>query len=123
MKLVDWATELARSRYDAAAGIKIAKLVGDSKFSTYLAAIDPGMSVNAHYHREGEEHYHILNGHGEITLTDVSNSETERVSVTKNCSFTVPPNQVHRLKNTGDEPLVLMFSCPESHLAEDRYFL
>jgi oxalate decarboxylase/phosphoglucose isomerase-like protein (cupin superfamily) len=123
MNLIDWKFELQHCAYDAAVGIKIAKLAGDGKFSTYLTAIDPGKSVNAHYHKNGDEHYHIIKGHGEITLIDVASKLKTTNQVSAFHSFVVPENTSHQLKNTGNEPLILMFSCPESHLQEDRFML
>lgn len=121
MNLIDWKTELEHCAYDAAVGIKIAKLAGDAKFSTYLTIIDPGKSVNPHYHKNGDEHYHIIDGCGEMTLIDVESKEATTTRINKHSSFVVHANKSHQLKNTADEPLVLMFSCPESHLKEDRF--
>ena len=123
MKAVDWLTELERSGYDTAVGIKIAKLAGDAEFSTYLTVIDPGKAVSAHYHKDGDEHYHIIRGQGEMTLTDMVSRLTTTTSVGAQSSFVVPENTLHQLKNAGTEPLVLMFSCPQSHLDQDRFLL
>lgn len=123
MNVIDWKFELQHCTYDATVGIKIAKLAGDSRFSTYLTAIDPGKCVNAHYHKIGDEHYHIILGCGEITLIDVfSKIKITRQVATFN-SFVVAANMSHQLRNTSSEPLILMFSCPESHLQEDRFVL
>ncbi|WP_082720678.1 cupin domain-containing protein [Burkholderia sp. ABCPW 14] len=123
VNIVDWRSELERSRYDSIAGIRIAKLAGDARFSTYLTMIDPGKAVSAHYHKNGDEHYHVIRGHGEMTLTDVVSHRTKTTAVSAENSFVVPENTVHVLKNTGTEPLVLMFSCPENHLGQDRFVL
>ena len=123
MNLIDWQVEFGRCAYDSTVGIKIAKLAGDSQFATFLTAIDPGKSVNPHYHKNGDEHYHIISGHGEMTLIDVASKKETVTSVNEGQSFVVPANTLHQLKNTGQQALTLMFSCPESHLKEDRFIL
>lgn len=123
MNLIDWKSELAHCAYDAAVGIKIAKLTGNGQFATFLTSIDPGKYVNPHYHKSGDEHYHIIRGCGEIMLTDVSSGKGTITGVNEYQSFLVPANTLHQLRNTGNESLVLMFSCPESHLKEDRFLL
>lgn len=121
--IIDWKSALDQCRYDIAVGIKIAKLSGDANFSTYLTSIDPGKSVNPHYHKHGEEHYHIIEGAGEIVLTDVISKVSTTISLRANNSLVVSANTLHQLRNTANVPLVLMFSCPESHLDKDRYLL
>lgn len=123
MKLVNWRAELERSKYDHNVGIRIAKLAGNPEFCTYLTVIDPGKAVVAHFHKHGDEHYHIVQGEGEVTLTDIGGHETITTTVCGRSSFVVPPNTLHRLRNSGAEQLILMFSCPESHLDSDRFFL
>ncbi|MCD6027139.1 MAG: cupin protein [Solimicrobium sp.] len=123
MTLIDWKSALEICVYDETVGIKIAKLNGNTQFGTYLTSIDPGKSVNPHYHKKGEEHYHIIEGSGEIELINVKTRIRTTTKVNKYSSFTVNPNTSHQLKNTGSEPLILMFSCPESHLNEDRFLM
>ena len=123
MDFIDWQHALEHCKYDETAGIKIAKLAGDSQFSTYLTSIDKGKSVNPHYHKQGDEHYHIICGRGEITLTDIKSKTQTTTAVNQHSSFVVPANTLHTLKNIGDELLILMFSCPEDHLKEDRFLL
>jgi len=123
MELIDWKSRLECCTYDAAVGIKIARLTGGSQFSTYLTSIDPGKSVNPHYHKIGDEHHHIIRGRGEIMLMDVESKKTTITRVNEYHSFVVHANTLHQLVNTGNEPLVLMFSCPENHLKSDRFVL
>jgi mannose-6-phosphate isomerase-like protein (cupin superfamily) len=123
MDVIDWTAELDKGVYDSSVGIKILKLAGDAGFSTYLTEIAPGVAINAHYHRHGDEHYHIVSGRGEMRLVDVATGAARSHVVAERCSFVVPANTQHQLSNTGAVPLVLMFSCPASHLGEDRHFL
>ena len=123
MEVIDWKFALENCAYDKVVGIKIAKLSGDAGFSTYITSIDPGKCVNAHYHKQGDEHYHIIDGAGEMTITDVFSKATTTLFLGKYHSFVVPSNKSHQLKNCGHAPLILMFSCPESHLSCDRHQL
>jgi mannose-6-phosphate isomerase-like protein (cupin superfamily) len=123
MQLIDWKSALAGSAYDAAVGISIAKLTGDDTFATYLAEIAPGKSVRPHYHRAGDEHYHIVAGCGQIRLSSIDGGLTCVEAVHAGISFVVPENTVHELINTGDTALLLMFSCAADHLADDRRLL
>jgi len=121
MHFIDWKSALQCCAYDASVGIKIARLAGDRQFASYLTVIDAGHAVKAHYHTQGDEHYHILEGEGEVMLKDVHTLQEKILFVRQQQSFVVTANTWHQLKNTGSEPLVLMFSCPESHLGTDRY--
>lgn len=109
--------------FDKDVGIRIAKLTRDDKFSTFITVIEPKKCVNPHYHKHGDEHYHIISGLGEIKLKDMATSQESSYKVKGNSSFVVKENIMHQLINTGNEPLVLMFSCPASHLDIDRCFL
>ncbi|PHV11916.1 cupin domain-containing protein [Chitinimonas sp. BJB300] len=121
MNFVNWLSILASSQYDPVAGIKIAKLSGDHLFSTYLTEIDPGKFVNPHFHKHGNEHYHIIQGQGKIELTDALTGISSTRTVEAFSSFVVEENVIHSLTNIGDAPLILMFSCPEAHLTDDRH--
>jgi mannose-6-phosphate isomerase-like protein (cupin superfamily) len=123
MDIVNWFSKLECGAYDEIVGIRITKLTGNTEFSTYLTVIDSGKAVSPHYHKNGDEHYHIIRGRGEIVLTDLVSMKKTIIPVDEKISFTVPENTLHQLKNTGEEPLMLMFSCPQSHLNEDRFLL
>jgi mannose-6-phosphate isomerase-like protein (cupin superfamily) len=119
---VTWRKALQNSSYDEKVGIKIARLLTDTALSTFISEIDPGKGVTAHYHMEGNEHYHILQGEGMVEIKNMATQEQSQFQVTSGESFIVPENVLHKLTNTGTIPLILMFSCPERHLDSDRYF-
>lgn len=98
MHIVDWLSALESSRYDSVVGIRVAKLADANGFGTYLTAIAPNESVAAHYHRDNDEHYHIVKGFGEITLTDIRSGSTMVIAVQAQSSFVVPRNTGHVLK-------------------------
>jgi len=121
IKIVDWKSELNNADYDKTVGIKISKLIDNKNFATFLTEIEPGKYVNPHYHKSGDEHYHILTGNGELYLCDVDKKNKSITQVTAGQSFTVPENTIHQLTNTGNSTLLLMFSCPTAHLNTDRF--
>ncbi|GGY10565.1 cupin domain-containing protein [Paludibacterium paludis] len=121
MEIINWDTTLHSGVCDTIAGITIVKLLGDESFGTYITRIAPGHRVNPHYHHQGEEHYHILSGEGEIHLAGMTDGTRQSCRVGARCSFSIPPMVEHSLINNGEEPLVLMFSCPASHLGSDRF--
>jgi mannose-6-phosphate isomerase-like protein (cupin superfamily) len=121
-EIIDWANALSDCKYDENVGIRIAKLTGDEKFSTFITIIDAGKHVNPHYHKHGIEHYHIIEGNGEITLKKANSDDIESImSVNAGQSFVVYENIIHKLTNTGNNRMVLMFSCPATHLETDRF--
>jgi mannose-6-phosphate isomerase-like protein (cupin superfamily) len=123
VKIHNWEDEINCGENDKFVGIKIAKLSGDKKFSSYVTVIEPGKFVADHYHKCGMEHYHIIQGTGEIKLIDVATGKKEIIAVKEHSSFSIHENMSHSLKNTGNCDLLLIFSCPESHLNEDRFLI
>ena len=111
MNIISWNDEISKCAYDDSVGIRIAKLAGTKDFCTFITEIAPN------------EHYHIVKGTCEMYLKDVLNGQENSYKVSANESFVVPENTLHKLTNIGIEPLLLMFSCPASHLESDRYFL
>lgn len=123
INIINWEKVISDCKYDSNVGIKIAKLAGEDSFSTFITVIDAGKSVNPHYHKRGDEHYHILSGKGQVYLKNMLTLEECIFLVSAHESFVVPENTLHKLTNTGDDSLTLMFSCPNAHLESDRYFL
>lgn len=124
IKIVDWENEISHGKTDAAVGIKIAALLESNKQGTYITIIPPNESVTPHYHQHGDETYHIISGEGVIRLQPIDTANKDFGLVCKKVksknSFLIPPNVIHQLINTGKEPLTLIFSCPLSHLKDDR---
>ena len=123
IKINNWKKLIDNCTYDELVGIKIAKLTGDDNFSTFITEIGVNKSVNQHYHKHGDEHYHIISGLGQIYLKNIiTNKETSQI-VRSQESFIVQENVLHKLTNIGSSTLILMFSCPTSHLESDRFLL
>lgn len=111
---------------DEKTGIRIELVTGDDQFSFYVAEIFPETRLKAHYHTRGIELYQILEGTGIMkigTRTGDSVTWDEELTVGKGDCFTIPQGRVHQLGNMTDQPLVAGFTCPPSHLGDDRFFL
>lgn len=125
IRIVNWANEISEAKLDQSVGIQIATLLETEQRGTYIAVIPAGEAIKPHYHQEGDEEYHIISGKGIIRLipatTDDKDFKLACKHVTAQNSFIIPPNVIHQLVNTGDQPLTLIFSCPFSHLKEDRH--
>lgn len=125
--IVNWDHEIFHAKKDEKVGIKIATLLESNDRGTYITIVPPGSSITPHYHREGEEEYHIISGSGVIRLLPVHHINTEFKLVCKHViaknSFVIPANVIHQLINNGAEELILIFSCPLSHLKEDRIII
>jgi mannose-6-phosphate isomerase-like protein (cupin superfamily) len=77
------------------------------------ATVPPGGATTAHYHREAEELYFFTGGRGRLRLGDI-----EREVGPGDCAV-IPPGTVHKLRNTGEEALVLLCCCAPAYSDED----
>ena len=66
------------------------------------ATVRPGESTNLHYHRQAEEIYYILRGHGLVSLAD------ESVEVMAGMAITIAPGTPHNVVNNGMVDLVFL---------------
>ncbi len=122
--IINWEQVLKEGDIDPEVNIRITPLTKNPSFAMYVTEIAPASKVGAHYHQEGIEVYEILRGKGRLytALPDISNIPTSIVSqqVTAGDFFEIPPGCIHQLANIGDEPLILIFGCPATHLSSDR---
>lgn len=125
--IYNWQIALRAAIPDVLAGISHAALCGTEEFRLHVTRLEPGTRVKAHRHMEGEELYIIVSGEGLLyTGTVDENAQTdwtEPLAVSPGDTFCIRPKQVHQLHNTGSEPLVLIFGCPDAHLGADRFIV
>lgn len=76
--------------------------------------LPPGCAVTPHRHREIEEIYYILSGHGVMTVAE----ETREVG--PGDAIYIPVGKRHTLKNTGDDPIKLILVCAPAFFYEDE---
>ncbi len=122
LNIVEWKKLINDCKYDELVGIRIAKIAGDDTFSTFITVIAPEKYVKPHYHNHGDEHYHIISGNGKVIVKDITNNKEQSYLVKGGESFIVPEKTLHQLINMGSNELILMFSCPTTHLNNDRFF-
>jgi mannose-6-phosphate isomerase-like protein (cupin superfamily) len=77
------------------------------------ACVPPGAATHLHRHRDSEELYHIIQGHGRMTL-----GETE-FAVAPGDTVLIPPGTPHCLYNDGTETLRLLCACAPAYRHED----
>jgi mannose-6-phosphate isomerase-like protein (cupin superfamily) len=77
------------------------------------ATVPPGGATIAHLHRASEELYFFTAGEGRLRVGDV-----ERDVRPGDCAV-IPPGTVHKLWNTGTDPLVLLCCCAPAYSDDD----
>jgi mannose-6-phosphate isomerase-like protein (cupin superfamily) len=77
------------------------------------AAVPPGRTTAEHYHRTSEELYFFTSGTGRVHVGD------EQREVRAGDCVLIPPGAVHKLVNTGDEPLRLLCCCAPAYSDDD----
>ncbi len=126
MEITNYLDTMETLALDEKTGISLLRLTQDDSFSLYLAAIKEGTTLPAHYHQDNIEAYQIIRGEGEFEIGALQSDEVTWVSRTKikagDC-FSIQPMQVHRLVNSGDSTMHILFSTPPTHLGEDRFFV
>lgn len=89
------------------------RLAEGERFQVKRIVVEPGeeLSLQKHYHRA--EHWVVVGGVAEVTL-----GEQVRL-VTENESIFIPQGSLHRLRNPGKLPLLLIEIQTGSYLGED----
>ena len=89
------------------------RLAAGDRFQVKHIVVNPGgeLSLQKHYHRA--EHWVVVGGVAEVTLND-----SVRV-VTENESIYIPQGSLHRLRNPGKLPLLLIEIQTGGYLGED----
>lgn len=77
------------------------------------ATVPVGGATTAHYHPRSEELYFFTAGTGRLRIGD-----EERDVRAGDCAV-IPPGAEHKLRNTGDAPLVLLCCCAPPYSDED----
>lgn len=123
-----WRKALMSATLDSVAGIKHAELCGDSSRRLHVAEISD--KVTCHVHLCGCEAYEIVSGGGKLLSGPVSKTggvylpiRYDSLTVKAGDVFNVPENFAHQLVRVGNEPLIIIFACSDSHLGSDRLVL
>lgn len=81
------------------------------------ATVLPGEATQLHRHRESEEIYHVLTGHGLMIMGN------ECFDVRIGDTVLIPPGMPHRMANAGGEPLRFLCACSPAYRHEDTELL
>lgn len=81
------------------------------------ATIPPGETTALHRHLRTEELYHILEGHGRMTLADRS------FPVAPGDTVCIAPGTAHSIANEGTAPLRLLCCCSPAYSHADTELL
>lgn len=73
------------------------------------ALLQPGLSYHPHAHDDHEEVYYIIKGKGQIRIDDDEDDIEEGDIVY------IGPNQIHEIKNTGQEMIEFLAFAAEVH--------
>lgn len=123
-----WRSALAETTPDVVAKIRHAQLQGNPDWRLHIAEIDD--KVACHLHRQEIEVYEIVAGSGILYSGPVAINESNLELISHNKLvveagdvFIVPEGYAHQLLRVGNEPLIIIFACPDAHLAEDRLIM
>lgn len=111
---------------DKSAGIKVVKITGDEKISVFAAEIAPGTELKPHYHNIGIEIYQVFEGSGIMKVGSVNGKTVgweDVLEVSTGDFFYIPEGKAHQIVNNTNEALIMLFTCPENHLSDDRFFM
>jgi len=75
--------------------------------------VHPGASLSLQSHHHRSEHWIVVEGTAEVTIDE------EVRLITENQSVYIPLGAVHRMKNPGKVPMVLIEVQTGSYLGED----
>jgi mannose-6-phosphate isomerase-like protein (cupin superfamily) len=89
---------------------------GSERQSLAEATIPPGAETREHCHPVAEEIYAFQSGAGVMRLGEAE------APVGAGDTVVIPPGTPHKLRNDGDEPLVLLCCCSPPYSDEDTVF-
>jgi mannose-6-phosphate isomerase-like protein (cupin superfamily) len=77
------------------------------------ATVQAGGETAEHYHPKAEEIYYFTAGSGRMRLA------SEEADIKAGDCVVIPPGTVHKLWNTGAQPLVLICCCAPAYSHDD----
>ena len=120
VKIHNWKKQITEQASNPEVNISYVGLSTHAGRGLYSSIIPPGGSNTGHWHPDKDEYYHIVKGSG-IIVTQMENllsngTSPDRQEVSEGMSFNLPARLVHRIFNTGAEPLTFFFECPLEHM-------
>lgn len=77
------------------------------------ATVEVGQATVAHYHPHTEEIYYLLQGEAVMAI------EAEQSNVHAGDAILIPAGMRHQIRNTGNEPLIVLCCCAPAYTDED----
>lgn len=90
---------------------------GNRNQSLAEAIVRPGCQTRLHRHLRSEELYCIIAGCGRLTLAD------QLFSLAAGDTICIAPGTPHKIKNTGDQDLVILCCCAPPYAHSDTELL
>jgi mannose-6-phosphate isomerase-like protein (cupin superfamily) len=103
----------AITQFVTADGSLIRELSRSERQTLAEATLPAGAETQEHYHPVSEEIYQFVSGRGRMRL-----GEQEARIVAGDCVL-IDPGTIHKLWNTGEEPLVLLCCCVPPYSDDD----
>lgn len=120
----NWKEQLSEMKSDANVSIRYVNLSEIDGYGFFVSIIPAGEGTTGHYHPDAEEKYHVVGGEGTLLSLQVDQlnggGTIVRQVVEEGMSVVIPALVVHRLVNTGKEPLAFFFECPMAHMYEEK---
>ena len=85
----------------------------DEKFQVKKIHVHPGASLSLQSHKYRAEHWIVVSGEAEVTIDDKVSVVNESQSVY------IPLGAIHRMRNSGEKPMVLIEVQTGSYFGED----
>ena len=77
--------------------------------------IPSGKSSEPHYHKVSQETYFILEGEGQMDV------DGEKFTLKPGQACHIEPEEIHQIKNQGEDDLVFLAVCVPSWVPEDSF--
>ena len=90
---------------------------GNRAQSLAEARIEPGQETALHRHHDSEELYHVTAGEGLMTLGD------DHFEIMPGDTVAIAPMTPHRVRNIGDQTLVILCCCSPPYSHDDTELL
>jgi mannose-6-phosphate isomerase-like protein (cupin superfamily) len=90
---------------------------GNLRQSLAEAIVAPDASTRLHRHHQTEEIYHVIAGHGVMTLGEMS------IEIGVGDSVCIAPGTAHAVHNNGETDLVILCCCAPPYSHEDTELL
>jgi UDP-2-acetamido-2,6-beta-L-arabino-hexul-4-ose reductase len=91
--------------------LMLGEIEGETKFGEiYVTVAQPGAVKGVHYHEHCTEWFCVIQGKGKLVLLDRQTQERCEIEMSEDhpVRVRVPPQIVHGVRNTGNEPMYLL---------------